>query len=65
MAKQNKRGRPREKDKIIYSPIDGTTILPYAKIDAKGNYYFSWKDEEGVWRKKNLGRGANWYQNYL
>jgi len=60
-----KRGRPRTKDKIVHSPVDSTTILPYAKKDAAGNYFFSWKDEDGSWKKKNLGRRDNWYQRYL
>lgn len=64
MANNTKRGRPRDKAKIVYSPVDGT-ILPYAKIDAQGNRFFSWKDEKGVWKKKNLGRGKKWYNRYL
>ena len=60
-----KRGRPRTKDKLVHSPVDNTTILPYAKKDSAGNYFFSWKDEDGKWRKRNLGRRDNWYQRYL
>ena len=60
-----KRGRPREKSKIVYSPVDNTTILPHARKDKDGNVFFSWKDENGVWKKKNCGRGPNWFQKYL
>lgn len=60
-----KRGRPKNKSLTVYSPVDNTTILPYARKDAQGNYFFSWKDEQGRWRKKNLGRGEKWYQKYL
>jgi len=65
MAGNKKRGRPRQKSKIVYSPVDGTTVLPYARKDAQGNYYFSWRNEKGKWIKKNLGRGSIWYQKYL
>jgi len=60
-----KRGRPRNKSLVVYSPVDETTILPHARKDSQGNYFFCWKDEKGKWRKKNLGRGNIWYQRYL
>lgn len=60
MAKKGRRQKAR-----VHSPVDNTTVLPYARIDASGNYYFSWKDEKGKWRKRNLGRGDGWYQRYL
>ena len=49
----------------LHSPVDNTTVLPYARKDAQGNHFFSWKDEQGKRRKKNLGRGEKWYQKYL
>ena len=62
---KSKKGRPRDKAKVVYSPVDNTTVLPYARKDSQGNIYFSWKDEANVWRKKNCGRGPKWYQKYL
>ena len=55
MAKQSNRvGRPRKEDSRVYG-LDGSEI-PYMRKDGVGNYYVRWKDDDGKWHKKNLGR---------
>ena len=65
MKRKNRRGRPRDPGKRVYSPVDGSE-LPYARLDAQGNIFFSWKDEKGTWHKRNLGRDKTaFYPKYL
>ena len=55
MAEQSKRvGRPRGNDSRVYGS-DGAEIH-YMRKDKAGNYHARWKDDNGEWHKKNLGR---------
>ena len=58
MAKQSRRvGRPRSNDSRVYG--SGGTEIPYMRKDKAGNYYTRWKDDNGGWHKKNLGRNRS------
>lgn len=55
MAKQSNRvGRPRKENSRVYG-LDGSEI-PYMRKDGVRNHYVRWKDDDGKWHKKNLGR---------
>lgn len=55
--KSQKIGKPRSDDSRVYGS-DGTEI-PYLRKDKAGNYYARWKDDDGKWHKKNLGRNKS------